>query len=297
MEEETSPIAQRTARMGIADKGKLSKGLNLGVQMGGGLEDETTDFGGMNLSDASLLIESETPDISELMAQTPMKLNASGGWDRPTSATANVATSGRSTGKLKTNKIKSQAPEEAATSQAQTKAKPTLASLAMRSRAAAKQPPPPRTPPRRSPDEDEDYTESFEATPRAGYTFDLPQGGSIEGTPEESKSEAHNKDDDDESLLEDVDNDEPTVLFSKHVPKPPAHEPETRDDEAHAGPDEMIATGSQASSEAKNQPSKDNAKEEATSLDAAKMQEFTVRPNCSFLYTNKIHPVHPHEVV
>ncbi|KAG8846653.1 hypothetical protein FRB91_000621 [Serendipita sp. 411] len=45
-------------------------------------EDETINFQKLGLVDNSLLMDADTPDISQLIAQTPMKLDGHGRWDR-----------------------------------------------------------------------------------------------------------------------------------------------------------------------------------------------------------------------
>lgn len=110
MESEASPLVQRSTRKFDKQHGASHK-KDLAAALREADEDATTDFKNLNLSDASLLMESDTPDISQLMAQTPMKLNASGGWDRPQHV--------------------------------------PLAALAQRAREVGRKPAPPRTPPRR----------------------------------------------------------------------------------------------------------------------------------------------------
>jgi hypothetical protein len=110
IDSEASPLAQRSARQFDRQRG-APQSHDLAAALREAADDATTDFGNLNLSDTSLLIDSATPDISQLMAQTPMKLNASGGWDRPQHV--------------------------------------PLAVLAQRTREAGRKPAPPRTPPRR----------------------------------------------------------------------------------------------------------------------------------------------------
>ncbi|KAG8831932.1 hypothetical protein FRC17_002337 [Serendipita sp. 399] len=45
-------------------------------------DDETINFQKLNLVDNSLLMDTDTPNISQLIAQTPMKLDLHGRWDR-----------------------------------------------------------------------------------------------------------------------------------------------------------------------------------------------------------------------
>jgi hypothetical protein len=143
MTSDASPLAQHTARQNARDAPKSHQGdltarlLNLPADDG----DVTTDFRNLVRADDSLLLEGDTPDISQLMAQTPMKLASSGKWDRPASKPTEPI----------------QAPEPS---------KPQHIPLAsLRMRGPSSRPAPPRTPPRREED-------SFEETPRAGYTFE-----------------------------------------------------------------------------------------------------------------------------
>lgn len=163
MDDEASPLVQKTIRQ--ADKQKVVHQTELAARLRSREDaDATTDFENLNIDDASLLMESSTPDISQLIAQTPMKLNSSGGWT-------------------------------------QTQRLP-LAALAQRSREAGPRPVLPRTPPRKDVEDD-----SFEETPRAGYTF-----------------EAQEKDD---SIH---DEEDPTVILGKPLlehdttPSPPPQE-------------------------------------------------------------------------
>jgi hypothetical protein len=114
VDSEASPLVQRSARQVDKQRG-APQNRDLTAALREAVDDATTDFRNLNLSDASLLIDSATPDISQLMAQTPMKLNASGGWDRPQHI--------------------------------------PLAVLAQRTREAGRKPAPPRTPPRRDDDD------------------------------------------------------------------------------------------------------------------------------------------------
>jgi hypothetical protein len=146
MTSDASPLAQHTARQNARDAPKSHQGdlttrlLNQPADDG----DVTTDFRNLVRADDSLLLEGDTPDISQLMAQTPMKLASSGKWARPPAK--------------QTEPI--QAPEPT---------KPPHIPLAsLRMRGASSRPAPPRTPPRREED-------SFEETPRAGYTFEAAE--------------------------------------------------------------------------------------------------------------------------
>lgn len=143
MSSDPSPLAQRTVRQNARDVPKSHPGdltarlLNQPVDDG----DVTTDFRNLVREDDSLLLEGDTPDISQLMAQTPMKLASSGKWERPPSKHPEP--------------IQAPKPE-----------KPQHIPLAsLRMRGAGSRPAPPRTPPPRE-------VESFEETPRAGYTFE-----------------------------------------------------------------------------------------------------------------------------
>ncbi|CCA71737.1 hypothetical protein PIIN_05672 [Serendipita indica DSM 11827] len=78
MMSESSPIVQRTIGRSrpLRHRDKSPDG------------DETVDFNRLNLVDNSLLMETDTPDISQLMAQTPMKLDSSGNWEKRKAASS-----------------------------------------------------------------------------------------------------------------------------------------------------------------------------------------------------------------
>lgn len=154
MTSDASPLAQHAARQYVRDAAKphpadlTSRLLNI---PGDDDEDVTTDFRNLVRADESLLMEGNTPDISQLMAQTPMKLGSSGNWERPP-------------------------PKQTEPVQAPAPTRPEHIPLAsLRMRAPGSRPAPPRTPPRRE-------EESFEGTPRAGYTFEVTERDtSLEG--------------------------------------------------------------------------------------------------------------------
>lgn len=142
MASNASPLMQHTARKNAKDAPKSYYPGDLTSRLLGDDPDATTDFRNLMQDDASLLLEGDTPDISQLMAQTPMKLASSGNWERHPPAQVEHAPI-------------STKPQHV-----------PLASLRMRGpNARPAQPPPPRTPPRREED-------SFDETLPAGYTFE-----------------------------------------------------------------------------------------------------------------------------
>jgi hypothetical protein len=184
MDSEGSPTAKRAARQQGKFKGK---------SVGGTDADETTDFANLNLGDNSLLMETDTPDISQLMAQTPIK---------------------PSTFK----------PPPAAGGKAQQK--PSLATLAQRAREVGLGNVQPRTPPRRI------QEDSFDETPRAGYTFEVPDP--VDHSVEEEEQEEEQPDDTvvirseervvvekEEEEVEDIPKEEPAVEEVEAPPSPP----------------------------------------------------------------------------
>ncbi|PVG01419.1 hypothetical protein CPB86DRAFT_812391 [Serendipita vermifera] len=189
MDSEGSPTAKRAARQ----QGKL-KGKSTAMEA-----DETTDFANLNLGDNSLLMEADTPDISQLMAQTPLK-----------PSTSKAISGGR------------------------TQQKPSLATLAQRAREVGLGNVQPRTPPRRT------HEDSFEDTPRAGYTFEVPDpiDQSVEQEEEQQPDDtvvlrSEERVVEKEEEVEDIPKEEPAAEEMEAPPSPPPSKetPAAREDD------------------------------------------------------------------
>ena len=212
-----SPLLQHTARKNARDIPKAHHGDLTSRLLGVHADDAdvTTDFRNLVQEDASLLLEGDTPDISQLMAQTPLKLASSG--SRPAT-------------------------------QVEPPAKPQHVPLAsLRMRGAGSRPAPPRTPPRREED-------SFDETPRAGYTFEAPER--------------------DDSLEEQED---ATVLLGRQV-SPPAM---TRQDPPESPP--VSNTDPEPDVTVEAEPKEPSQEEEESETDASGMKLFTVRCYLHFM--------------
>lgn len=202
MTSNSSPLLQHTARKHARDAPKAHHG-DLTSRLLGATDDDadmTTDFRNLVHDDASLLLEGDTPDISQLMAQTPMKLASSGNWDRPPAAT----------------QVRPQpAP-----------AKPQHVPLAsLRMRGVGTRPAPPRTPPRRE-------EESFDETLPAGYTFEA-------GDRDESLDEPR-YDGDTTAMLFDAPVISPAPVMEEPSGSPPAASTSDADKPVDDEPEEVV---------------------------------------------------------